>query len=591
MLATIVHRGPDGGGSWQEGPLALGHRRLTILDTSDRASQPMVTNDGQGVLVYNGETYNYRDLRRELEAAGHNFRSSGDTEVVLCALHHWGPETAIPRLNGMFAFAYFDRRSSTLWLARDRLGIKTLVTADSGGTLLFASEAKALFAHADVSPGIDQTEMVRWLVQPYFQSQRVLFESVQSIAAGSWWKITADSVEKQSYYHLLDALDIDRLVAEDGGDALRFVNDAERLLRNSVELHLASDVPLAAMCSGGVDSSLVAAYAKDFAPGITGYVADIDFADSEGDQAERAGRSLGIPVRRVAVDQQRFLRLWADCVWHEEAPPTHRSDPALLAVTRACHDDGIKVLLTGEGSDEMFGGYGRFRTVWRKRRRLEGLWKLFSSAHRKAQFARMLAPFELPLREPLNRRLALVVDPDQESIKPRIFEHLQRIEPLSDRIFLASCMADLYGNLTSLLHRHDRLGMAASMEMRVPFIENDTIDFAIHLPRRAKLHARQGKWAVKEAAARRLPADIVYARKKGFPTPNHFTRGVERLLLGGGLADAMGWSRRATEDAVAAIEVDPDLRHITVGLEMWLRIFFAGEKVEDVGERLVALAA
>jgi asparagine synthase (glutamine-hydrolysing) len=592
MLATIVHRGPDDEGTWQDGRVVFGHRRLTILDTTDRASQPMLTGDDQGVIIYNGETYNYRELRRELEAEGYAFRSTGDTEVVLTALHHWGPERAIPRLNGMFAFAYLDRRDTTLWLARDRLGIKTLVTAEIGDAILFASEVKALLAHPRMSPRVDRMALTKWMVSPPRHAQRYLFESVEPVAAGSWWRITAAGVEKHRYFHAIDELDIERLVAAPTARIAELVDKTEHLLRRSVELHLASDVPLATMCSGGVDSSLVTAYAKELRPDITAYVADMDFRNGEGDQAERVGRHLGVPVRRVAIDRQRLLRSWADSVWHADGPSTHQSDPALLAVTRACRADGIKVLLTGEGADELFGGYDAYLSVWRRLRRAQRTWRWLPGIRRRARrSAQSYTPFMRLPQDLLDRQVSLAIDSDEEFVRRRIADRLAPIQPLSDRGFLACGMADLYGYLTTLLHRHDRLGMAASMEMRVPFVESQIIDFAVHLPRRAKLHRGQGKWVVKAAAARRLPADIVYARKKGFPTPHDYVRGSGRLLVGGRLAEEMRWTRRTTEEVAAMLESHSYLCFMIVGVELWLRMFFSGEGPDELGERLVALAA
>lgn len=592
MLSTIVHRGPDGAGTWQDDRVAFGHRRLSILDTSERASQPMLTGDGQGVLVYNGETYNYETLRRELEAEGHLFKSTGDTEVVLMALHHWGPETAIPRLNGMFALAYFDRRDDTLWLARDRLGIKTLVTAETGDGLLFASEVKALLAYPAMRRQVDRVALTKWMVSPKRHPHRTLFEGVSSLDAGSWWKISAAGIDKHHYFHVVDELDVERILKAGSDDFGALVDEFEQRLRTSVTLHLASDVPLATMCSGGVDSSLITAYCKDDSPDLVAYVADIDFAESEAGQAERVGAHLGVPVRRVPVNRQDYLRLCADCVWHSDGPLTHLSDAALLAVTRTCQADGIKVLLTGEGSDELFGGYREHLTIWRKLRILEGFAPLLPTIRRKLRrYRRGLNLFESHPQGLQDRRLMLAIDSEEDFVRQQIIERLAPVEPLSDRAFLACGLADLCGYLTTLLHRHDRLGMAASIEMRVPFVESRMIDYAMHLPRHGKLHRQQGKRVVKSAAVRRLPTDVVYAKKKGFPTPRHFLRGTGRLLAGGRLADEMGWSRQATDNVIELIESDADLSYAMVGLELWLRLFFDGESSDELGERLVALAA
>ncbi len=329
MLSAIVHRGPDDNGSWQKGRVALGQQRLTILDLSARSNQPMITPDELGVLIYNGEVYNYREIRRELEREGLEFRTTGDTEVVLRALHHWGPERSIPHFNGMFALAYLDLRADALWLARDRVGIKPLVVCQTGSELIFASEVKALVAHPRVSRRLDGHTMAEFLLARPWRSRRTMFEGIGGLEPGTWWKITGAGVEKKQYFHVLDNVDVSRLAAANKASPSQFVEALRNTLQNSVRLHLASDVPLGAMCSGGVDSSLIAAYAKDFQPDIQTYVADVRGSneDSEAPQAERVARHLGVAVHRVPIDRQRYLELWPHVVWHSDGPSPGSATP------------------------------------------------------------------------------------------------------------------------------------------------------------------------------------------------------------------------------------------------------------------------
>src|SRR5262245_7204983 len=272
MLAPMLHRGPDGRGCWAEDEVALGHLRLSILDLSQRASQPIAAAGGEGVLVYNGEVYNFRALRSELEREGAVFASSGDTEVVLQALLRWGPERAIPRFNGMFAFAFFDRRSRELWLARDRFGIKPLYRAECGGELLFASEPQALLAHPGMTRRPDRLAIASHILRGRQDARLTFFEGVEAIEPGTWWRIGRSGAQRQRYYHVLDALDVDRLLAAKADGT---VPRLEALLDESVRLHLASDVPLATICSGGVDSSLIAACASRHQRDLRCYVAEI----------------------------------------------------------------------------------------------------------------------------------------------------------------------------------------------------------------------------------------------------------------------------------------------------------------------------
>ena len=205
MLDAILHRGPDDIGTWSNGPAALGHTRLTILDLTDRAHQPLVTEDGQGILVYNGEVYNYPTLRAELEREGISVESTGDSEVVLKALHHWGPENSVPRFDGMFAFAYIDLRGGkqTLWLARDRIGIKPLVVAELGDELVFASEVKSLLTHPRVPRAPDDRALTWLLFQGRIEPHRTAFAGIRGLRPGTWWRIDAHGkrVKKQMLYY------------------------------------------------------------------------------------------------------------------------------------------------------------------------------------------------------------------------------------------------------------------------------------------------------------------------------------------------------------------------------------------------------
>ena len=571
--------------------MAFGHVRLSIIDLTQASDQPMLTADGTGVLIYNGEVYNYREIRTELEHEGVQFRSSGDVEVVLQALHHWGPERSAMRFDGMFAFAYLDRREGALWLARDRVGIKPLVIADTGAELLFASEVKALLAHPRMERRADRHAMARWLLSRGRGSQRMLFAGIDGLEPGSCWKITEKGTEKNQYFHALTAINVDRLVAASATDPASFVGGFSDLLRRSVQLHLASDVPLATMCSGGVDSSLIAGYANEQLPQIHAYVADVAWAGGEGAQAERVGQHLGIPVHRVPVDQARFLALWPYTVWHSDSPSVHPSDPALLAVTQTCRTEGIKVLLTGEGADELFGGYDWQQATYDEwyrlsswRRHLDRLRRRRSKA---APFSGVLAPTDPMLRD----RLIVGLDADWGLLPNRLLALLASVGSDADRAFLAHCVCSVYHHLSWILHRHDRVGMAASMEMRVPFLENQLFDFAFHLPRRAKLHRGTGKWIVKQAAAQILPREVVYAKKKGFPMPEAFYRGTQRLLVGGKLAELMEWPANTTQEIVTILGKDPLLCFQVVGLELWARIFLGGEAPAALGEKLIDLAA
>jgi asparagine synthase (glutamine-hydrolysing) len=595
MLSAMVHRGPDDRGDWQKGRIALGYQRLTILDLSARSNQPMITADGQGVLVYNGEVYNHPDLRRELERDGVAFRTTGDTEVVLQALHCWGPARSLPRFDGMFALAFVDLRGGALWLARDRLGIKPLAVYQTDSELVFASEVKALLAHPRVVRRVDKAAVTAWLIGHPPMPPRTCFEDVGGLEAGTWWKVTGEGIQRQQYYSAIENLDINRLCAARNMMPADFVDPFRDTLRTSVRLHLVSDVPVATMCSGGVDSSLITAYAKSFTPNIQTYVADTCGSESEAPQARRVAAHLGVDIHCIPVDRQCYLQLWPQSVWYSDAPSFRPSDPALLAVTQQCRTDGVKVLLTGEGSDELFGGYQWQSDTFRRWRRLHRPWrKLYHRWIRNAELARLrYAPFAgMPSRRHIafRRRFTIAVEPQIQLLPHHFLERLQAVEPPEDRAFFAKCFYDLYDNLPTLLHRHDRMGMAASIEMRVPFLGNDLVDLAFHLPRRAKLHRNCGKWVVKEAATGLLPSDVVHAAKKGFPMPAGYPRGCERLLHDGLVCEHLKWSSATLNEVLTFAADDAAFLFQVTSLEIWMRLFFGNETPARIGERLLELA-
>ena len=605
MLLRIRHRGPDDEGVWREGPVGLGHCRLSILDLSPRGHQPFLTADGQGVLTYSGEVYNFRELRAELECEGVRFMSATDTEVVLYALHRWGPEKAIPRFNGMFAFAYFDRRDSTLWLSRDRLGIKPLYVTQSGGRIVFGSEIKALLAHPDVPCLADMHVLSAHILNQRLEGEWTPFENIEALRPGSILKVSGRSAQEIIYFDILRDLDIDRLIEAAVRDPKQLLSEFETIFSESVKIHMVSDAPLAVMTSGGVDSSLVTAVAKGLKPDIVGYVADVKGAViSEGEKAHIVGRHLGVPIRQIDVDQEETLRLWPVTIWHNDLPTTHAQDMPMLMVARACRRDGVKVLLTGEGSDELFGGYpwqrGSYDT-WRLRRLQARLIPNTALFRKVGRFWSQLNPLDLKLlaKSPFAHiaeledadkilRHSCVVDGGQRLKRHEaLFKKLERLPLLEDRAFLARCLDDLRSYLPILLSRNDKMGMAASIETRVPFIENQLIALAMRLPRRAKYHKGISKWIVKSFAEKRLPREIVHATKMGFAVAEApWQRAAAHLLREGMVPDLLKWETQARPLLLERVVKEPGVAMSLVGVELWARIFLKGESPEALGELL-----
>ena len=592
MMQALVHRGPDDHGSWNSGRLALGHRRLAIIDPSPAAREPMLTASGQGVLVYNGEVYNYRTLRAALEGEGNVFRTVSDAEVVLQALHHWGPDKAVPLFDGMFSFAYFDLRDETLWLCRDRLGIKPMSVAVTHDRIVFASEDKAIIACEGFARDVDTREITLRLAWQNRDSSYSLFDKIERLPPAGLWKITDDGVDKRCFWHVLDILETARINDDRASDPER-ISALEKLMEDSVEMHCIADTSVATACSSGVDSGLITALAKRFRPEIHGYVVDPMIGRSEAEGAERTSRHVGVPLRRVPLDKERFFELWPRMVWHLESDGWHASRPALLALAEQCRTDGVKVLLTGEGADELFGGYD-WQAASMK------LWRSWSWPQRLFQSRRSLdrtfkrlrrAPFATSMggSKGLDRKAVLrALSPELNFLQTKLFDRLEPVTPLSDRAFLGSCLQDLYGHLQDLLHRHDRLSMAASVELRVPFLENRLIDFAIHLPRRHKYRDKTGKWLLKKVAERHIPRQNVYAKKVGFEITPEFSAGAQGLLRKGLLRDVMKWPASSLEDLVELAARDESSRMRLVGMELFLRLYAGGETAGNLTEALHA---
>lgn len=592
MLALLAHRGPDGEGTWVHGDLVLGHRRLAILDLSEAAHQPQATPDGRFALAYNGEIYNYRELRAELESEGAQFTSTGDAQVLLIALARWGPRRTVERLNGMFAFAFFDAATQELWLARDRLGIKPLHVAAVGQRVLVASEIKAFLAHPAFEARADRHVVATVAARSRIDAPWTLFEGVETPPAGALWRITPSGIERGQWYEVLERLDVARLIRGRDRTSAEVLGELETRLRESVSLHLVSDVPVATMCSGGVDSSLVTAYVKEALPNLTAYVADVGGQESEAAMAQLAARHLGLPMEVVPVTREIWQRAWPEVIWMREGASCHASDSAHLTVARRCRADGIRVLLTGEGADELFGGYpwhGILRHRWSTRgwRR----WFMSASRRRRREARESFAPLlDGPGRREgaLRAHLCAGLQMSRELRGTEIWRRLDAVDHLGERAVAAQGLEDLYTHLGGILMRHDRAGMAASLEMRVPFLENGMIDLGLHLHPRFKHWRKGSKWALKQVARKVLPARLVDARKKGFPVPPDFYVGAARLLKGGRLGELLRWDRKLEDLLLPRIEEHPHMRYALLGLELWARLYLDRQSLDSVRDWLVA---
>jgi len=605
MLDRQQHRGPDDRGTVAIGPIGLGLDRLSVMDLSPLGHQPFATPDGQSVLVYNGEIYNWRMLRRELEAEGVPFMSACDTEVVLHALHRWGPDVALPRFNGMFALAWFDRRTQTLCLARDRTGIKPLYTAECGTVLAFASEAKALFAHPAIVCRPDLHALVTHVYLDRLAGDWTAFEGVRMVVPGTMQRWSAVGCITTTWYDPERDVDVERLIAAMHDPQEHHVQRVRDALEASIVLHLDSDAPLAVMCSGGLDSSLTTALAKRHRPDLVAFVAEAEgLGVSEADKAQRVADHVGIPLHRVKIVEADFPRLLARAAWHNDEPIFFHQSPLALRVCEAVRDAGFKVLLTGEGADEFFGGYGwqeETARMWRLRQWHARLLPNIAPLRRVGRWLQWLVPLDLEelAREPLTPRSEigkapygqdLVIDAGMRRHRARtLFERFRTVPHPDDRAFLARAFDDIYHHLRVLLQTNDKMTMASSIEARVPFLENAVMDIGLHLPPAAKRGAGQSKRTLKAVATGLLPQEIIHARKIGFAVPNQFQAGYVPFLRGGIVADLFKWGSREQADREAEMTARPFLGQKLVRLELWAQMHLNGATPDALADRMHAV--
>ncbi|MBM3503515.1 MAG: asparagine synthase (glutamine-hydrolyzing) [Alphaproteobacteria bacterium] len=536
MADAIAHRGPDGEGFYVDGNFGLAHRRLAIIDLSPAGHQPMQSPDGRYVLAYNGEIYNFQELRLELEALGHRFRSRTDSEVVLMALREWG-ERAIPRFNGMFAFALWDREKRELLLARDRYGIKPLYLAHSSHGVWFGSEIKAILADQSWRAKLDSKALVEYLTFQNFFTDRTLFENVRLLPAGSTCRIKEGGVGTPVRYWDFDFQEPTQHLSEH-----EYVERLDGLFRRAVSSQLISDVPVGSYLSGGVDSGSVAALAAREIPDLRSFTVGFDLHSASGIEMgfdERPSAEFMSYLFKTehyemvlkAGDMERCMRR---LVWHLEEPRVGQSYPNFYAAQLASRF--VKVTLSGAGGDELFGGY-----PWRYFRASAGD-DFEHYVDKYYQFWQRLIP---------NRDLQRVMAPlwpEAKDVWTRdvfrdIFQHHAPALTSREDYINHSLYFEAKTFLHGLLVVEDKLSMAHSLETRVPFLDNALVDFAMTVPVALKLgnldrterinenepgsktgryfaRTRDGKLVLRKVLSRYVPERISEAEKQGFSGPD-----------------------------------------------------------------------
>ena len=541
MTQILAHRGPDAFGYYRDSHAQLGHRRLSIIDLAG-GGQPMFNEDHSLVIVYNGEIFNHTRWRAPLEEAGHRYQSSCDTELILHAHEEYGPE-ALERFRGMFAFALWDQRRRTLFCARDRLGIKPLYYYWDGRLFAFASEIKALLEHPAISPALDESTLAEYLAFGYLSDQRTMFAGIRQLMPGHWLRLALDGEEPRLEIHQYWDAPKEQLTApEQDDDAL--IRECRERLEETVRMRLMSDVPLGMFLSGGVDSSVIAALMKRMVTGpvVTFSVGYREAAFSELAFSKQVAEHLGTKHQEVVVEPREFFNALPRLVWHEDEPITWPSSVSLYFVSKLAARE-VKVVLTGEGSDELFAGYGRYRhylrsLAWMRyyqaappalrdsvRRWIAATGLLSATLRRKLQHTVLGRGDGLASLYLDNFYCAFSRSDVESLLKSKaapgpLYEGFEGYYAAAGGPPLAQLLyADQKTYLVELLRKQDRMSMACSIESRVPFLDHPFVEFAARVPPGLKIRNGVTKYIFKRAAADLLPESIIHRRKMGFPTP------------------------------------------------------------------------
>jgi asparagine synthase (glutamine-hydrolysing) len=528
MTGTLVHRGPDSSGQFVDGPLGFGFRRLSILDLAG-GDQPMFNEDRSIVSVCNGEIFNYRELREWLGKRGHTFYTRTDVEVLVHLYEEEG-EDLLDRLSGQFAFALYDRRARRLLLARDQVGINPLHYAVADGWLIFGSEIKALLAHPAVPREVDLTGLDQLLTFPGTVSPRTLFRGIQSLPAG--WKLTAhgSDVRTREYWDLDYPVEPAEAIAAPARSEADYAEELRELLTRSVERRLQADVPVGFYLSGGMDSSLIAALIREVSPDVTRHSFSIAFNDKEICESKyqrlMAGHA-GSQHHEIVFDWSAIADRLPAMVYHCECPVKETFNTCSLALSEAVREAGVKVVLAGEGADELFAGYMGYRfdqLGLRAATPATGLEAALEEELREQLWGDPSLFYEqdfLPLRE---LKSAFYAEPLAESLDEFEAVHWSPVnkDRLHGRHYVHQrSYLDFKLRLSDhLLSEHgDRMVLAHSVEGRYPFLDLDVIEFARRLPPHLKINQFVEKYIVRKVAADLLPRPIVEREKFGFRAP------------------------------------------------------------------------
>lgn len=538
MREILAHRGPDGAGAVIYGNVGLAHRRLSIIDLTTEASQPFVSQNGRFTIVYNGEIFNYLELKPLVVSRGYKLRTKSDTEILLCLYEIYG-ETMLEKLNGMFSFAIYDKLDKSLYVARDRIGIKPFYYSLNNETLYFASEPKAILA-TGISSFINQLGIEELLLFRYIAGENTIYQNIKRLLPGHSLKIEYGKKPViKRWWNLSEKILINRENLPK--DPFQWF---EEVFYSSVKYRTISDVPIGIMLSGGLDSgSIAAALSHNGEENLSAFTVAFNEVDyNEGHLASKVASKFGLNYHEIRLKDQDLIRSLKEAAWYHDEPLVHQNDAQMLALAKYSKKF-VSVLLSGEGGDEFMGGYVRYKPLnYSELIRVAGFFSGFIKpfikggiVNRFDKLNRYSANGNIRDLIILNSasiypvdllRLGINIDLDSFEYRNEIYmeaKSLYPTEPARQSMYL-----DLYTHMASVLDRNDRMTMGAGIECRVPFMDYRLMEMIPAMHSDLLLKGKKGKYLLFNSVAQKLPKEILSFKKLGFSVPweNYFNNDV-----------------------------------------------------------------
>jgi asparagine synthase (glutamine-hydrolysing) len=586
MLNTQAHRGPDASGVYYNHFVGLAHNRLSLLDLSSNGNQPF--EDDTYALVYNGEIYNYLELKKELPSI--NYKSRSDTAVLFHALSYWGIEKTLSKIQGMFAFGWYNKKTCELVLVRDRIGIKPLYYAIENNTFWFASEVKAILSVYDATPN---PLKILYSSMGILEKSRkeTAWHSVFHVEPGTYKIINEKGIQTHTYYTIADRINESEYRRLDQMKPNAVQDEFETLFDASVKKMIISDAPMGAYVSGGIDSSLIALYGAKYLEDFKLFTANMLGKYSEFEDAKLLSKSINKELYDYPFEKEMALRDWAKVTWHYESPiVVHFNAIPFSNVSHLAHSHNVKAVLTGEGSDELFLGYPKLLTrkydsiIKSPYQFLDFIYskipKLKSYVSKTGGSQDLSSLFELGSQN-FTRQIIRNDSIDKYDFLP--------LDKKNEQYLSAQMIQE---QIVSLLHRNDRMGMIYSIESRFPFLDERIVDFALNLPTKFKIGRTNkfynykhpfliDKLIVRKLAENKLPKELVYKKKNGFPSYGlRHTHVNKEFFYNGYLAEILEMDSKQIDYLCKSNS--NYLVSLLGSVEIWAKLFVEKKSIEEV---------